>query len=431
MSPSQQLNLIKIAFDEIASAVGKEKEPLVRRTENTDAGRALRLLLDPSVVFHLDKKSLAKQVYLLPSYRFTTIFSVCNYLSEKNGLTDQDIANVQGWIAGLDLGVQDFAREFLAKSIRLGVTVKTLNKCYEEKVPVISCMLANKYFDHASVVEGESFAITEKLDGIRCLAVVRHGERPVLYSRQGQKIEGLSRIEEELLDARNRTGIEFVVDGELLIENRKDKPSKQQYKETTKIVRRKGGKEGIRLYAFDILGIDAFDEQCCDTPYYLRRQKLDTLFCDGKYVQALPILYQGDDIDMIAMHLASQRGMNHEGVMVNLLNAAYVFGRTNHLLKVKVMQDADLRILDVKRGEGKYSATLGALIVDYKGTPVGVGSGLSDEMRWKIWNNPEAYIGRVAKIRFFEETVDKDGVPSIRFPVFEEIREKGKEVSYA
>ena len=431
MTASDQLRFIKYHFDLISAAVGKMKEPVVSRTEGTDAGRALRLLLDPGVVFHLDKKLLSRQVSLLPSYSFTNLFSVCNYLSEKNGVNDQDIANVQNWIKGLEPDLQDFAREFLQKSIRLGVTVKTLNKCFEEKIPVISCMLANKYFEHAHVVEGKNFAVAEKLDGIRCLAVVRKGENPVLYSRQGQKIEGLHQIEEELLAARNRTGMEFVLDGELLVDFRRGKPSKQQYKETTKIVRKKGPKENVVMHAFDIIGVDAFDEQCCEMPYYQRRQKLDTLFMSGRYVVALPLLYVGNDTSQILKHLDLQRKQEHEGVMVNLLDAYYTFGRTNNLLKVKVMQDADLEIVAVKEGEGKFSGTLGALVVNYKGSQVGVGSGLSDEMRREIWKNPEEYIGRVAKIRYFEETVDKNGVKSIRFPVFEEIRELGKEVSYA
>jgi DNA ligase-1 len=95
------------------------------------------------------------------------------------------------------------------------------------------------------------------------------------------------------------------------------------------------------------------------------------------------------------------------------------------------MQDADLKIIGVKEGDGKFRGTLGALVVDYKGSPTGVGSGLTDDIRREIWMHQDQYIGRVAKIRYFEETEDKTGVKSIRFPVFEEIREEGKEVSYA
>ena len=141
--------------------------------------------------------------------------------------------------------------------------------------------------------------------------------------------------------------------------------------------------------------------------------------------------YHGSDTREIIRHLNAQRGLQHEGVMINLADETYQFTRTNALLKVKVMQDCDLEIIGVQEGEGKFAGTLGALTVDYKGTPVGVGSGLSDEMRRAVWANPDAYIGRVATIQYFESTHDKDGKESLRFPVFKELREEGKEVSYS
>lgn len=433
MTASEQLRMIKNDFDRVKSAVGKAKEPIIKSMEGTISGRALRLLLDPAVVLHIDKKSFKKELNILPTRTFPDIFFVCDYLKSLNGLTHQDISNVKAFVKHLDDDVEEFAKEFLCKSLKLGLTLKTLNKCFEsEKIEMISCMLANKYFEHPDVVIGKVFAITEKLDGIRCLAVVRPDEKPVLYSRQGKVITGLHDIERELLEISRKHNDGFVLDGELLIRDRKGIPSKEQYKKTMKIVTSdRDKKPGILFNAFDTVSLDAFDTQSCITPYYLRRQKLEILLDHTINVKPVPILYYGSDTSKIKTLVDEQRAMGHEGVMINLADAFYAFKRTNNLLKVKVMQDADLEILDVKEGEGKFAGTLGALIVNYKGTQVGVGSGLTDEVRREIWRNPSEYIGRVAKIRYFEETEDKNGVKSIRFPVFEEIREIGKEVSYA
>ena len=139
----------------------------------------------------------------------------------------------------------------------------------------------------------------------------------------------------------------------------------------------------------------------------------------------------GGDVSQIQVHLDRQRALQHEGVMLNLLDASYQFTRTNYLLKVKVMNDCDLRIIGVQEGTGRFKGTLGSLVVSYKGNPVGVGSGLSDDMRKNVWNRPDDYIGRVVTIQYFEETKDKTGKLSIRFPVFKELREEGKEVSYS
>lgn len=80
---------------------------------------------------------------------------------------------------------------------------------------------------------------------------------------------------------------------------------------------------------------------------------------------------------------------------------------------------------------GKFKGTLGSIVVDYKGTALGVGSGLSDEDREYLWNHRNEYVGRIATVQYFEETQDSTGKPSLRFPVFKEIREEGKEISYS
>lgn len=127
----------------------------------------------------------------------------------------------------------------------------------------------------------------------------------------------------------------------------------------------------------------------------------------------------------------NQRVLQHEVVMLNLLDAAYQFTRTNQLLKVKGMNDCDLRSVGVEEGKGKFAGTLGSLVVDDKGNPVGAESGLSDDDGAVIWTDPEAYIGRVATIQYFEETNDADGKRSIRFPVLKEFCAEGKEASCA
>lgn len=187
----------------------------------------------------------------------------------------------------------------------------------------------------------------------------------------------------------------------------------------------------VTFNVFDVLEVGAFESRQCDMPYYQRRQKLEAYVRGCDHIKVLPILYHGKDTEMIAHHLNIQRGLGHEGVMINLAMEPYQFTRTNALLKVKVMQDCDLEIIGVQEGQGRFEGTLGALIVDYKGNPVGVGSGLSDEIRAMIWSDPAKYIGRVATIQYFEETNDADGKASIRFPVFRELREEGKEVSYS
>ncbi len=62
--------------------------------------------------------------------------------------------------------------------------------------------------------------------------------------------------------------------------------------------------------------------------------------------------------------------------------------------------------------------TNGLPIINFNGTLVGVGTGLSDDLRAQIWANPKEYIGRMIEVRYQEVTPDG----SLRFPVFLHIR---------
>lgn len=427
----QELEEIRDYFLPIMQSSGKAKEPfIIDCVSHRLPHLALYFLLNPSYVTHVGPKSFEKRKDIEPNKFYESIFDIIDDLKSVPAVNDQMIANIHN--AFWDLGdIKLFAYQFICKDISLGITAKTVNKVMDvEVIPEFRCMLANKYFEHPDKVDGKHFYLTEKLDGIRCIAKVTP-EEVKLFSRQGQPIEGLLDIEAELLETAYRLNKSFAVDGELLVTDRENIPSKEQYKQTTMIVRKDGVKEGITYNVFDILDLDAFENRCCEMPYYQRRQRLETYFLDKTYVKVLPVLYHGKDTSKIMEHLNIQRELEHEGVMINLADEYYQFSRTNALLKVKVMQDCDLEITGVQEGQGKFAGTLGALIVDYKGTPVGVGSGISDELRREIWANQDKYIGRVATIQYFEETHDANGKLSIRFPVFKELREEGKEVSYS
>lgn len=92
----------------------------------------------------------------------------------------------------------------------------------------------------------------------------------------------------------------------------------------------------------------------------------------------------------------------------------------------------DLPIVRCEEGTGRLSGTLGALVLNYKGNEVKVGSGLSDEMREALWNNAENLIGVLCEVKYKEISKDKNtGLESLQFPVFVSLRLDKNEVSYA
>lgn len=432
------MQTIKTIFDQLQSTNSrKEKERiLLDNKDNQDFKTVLHFLLNSYITTGISAKKIAKELNIGISVRIGTLFELLDYIQSNNTGRDVDVAVCQQFMGKFPDELSSFVSDLITKSLKIGIDAKTVNKAYGKGfIPTFECMLAEKYFENTKKVENKEFTLTLKLDGIRCLLIKDNG-KVSLFSRQGQPIEGLSDIESAVAAIPVD---DFVIDGELLIQDITGIPSKEQYKATTKIVRKDGGKSGIAMRAFDMLSISEFKNQNCESTFLERRDNLHTLLSllnenkpiDKQFIIELPALYSGTDTEMITKILDEVRADGQEGVMININDTPYEFKRTTNLLKVKVMQDCDLMIIRFEEGSGRLAGTLGRINVDYKGNALGVGGGFSDADRAYFWANQQSLIGRVVKVQYFEETQDKDGVKSLRFPVFKELREEGKEVSYS
>lgn len=97
----------------------------------------------------------------------------------------------------------------------------------------------------------------------------------------------------------------------------------------------------------------------------------------------------------------------------------YSEGNRCNQVKEKPMRTADLVILGVTEGEGKYKGQIGAISVGLMGQEFATCSGFTDEVRRQISENPEAYIGKVVEIQY-----QKMGTGGrLRHPVFVQFRE--------
>lgn len=101
-----------------------------------------------------------------------------------------------------------------------------------------------------------------------------------------------------------------------------------------------------------------------------------------------------------------------------------------HFFYYYKMNSCDIKCTGIEEGSGRNKGTLGALVCDYKGNKVNVGSGFSDEDRKRIWQHPEDVIDKIITVKYKEETKNKDGGISIQFPVFETVRFDKNEPSY-
>jgi DNA ligase-1 len=426
---------VKKIFEQIQATSGKlDKEQIIRdNKDNIDFSTALHFLLNSFIVTGLSSKKINKKISVEPTENFKDGLEVMIYLNRFNTGTDEIISNVQNFINNQPEDMREFYTGLFTKSLKLGCAESTVNKAFGKQfVPQFKIQLADKYFDNVDRVDGKSFTLTTKLDGIRAI-IIRENEKISIFSRQGQPIEGLVDIETELL---NHSTKRFVLDGELLITDTDNLESKDQYKATTKIVRKDGIKTGITFRAFDILTVDEFQNQKCDTEYKMRRKALELTFGNREFVKVLPVLYSGDDMSQIAAHLDKAKSNGDEGIMLNLNNGLYEFKRSKNLLKVKVMMDSDLRVIGVYEGTGKYKGKLGGIEVEFihndKVWQCNCGSGFCDEERELYWNQPDLLIRKIVTIQYFEITQNDSGGFGLRFPIWVgRIRHDKKEISMA
>ena len=134
-------------------------------------------------------------------------------------------------------------------------------------------------------------------------------------------------------------------------------------------------------------------------------------------------------MDEILEILDEYRNKGAEGLMINL-DDVYYFKRTKSLIKLKVMSTIDLRVVGFEEGNNKNKGKLGAVLVKYKDNIVKVGSGWVDSDREEVWNNQDKYLGKILEISYFEETTNKDGSCSLRFPIAKRWRFDKDEESY-
>lgn len=433
------LEIVEIIEELRATRSINEKMAILERNkDNKELQTILELTYNPFKKYKITEKSLKEKDTNGYTYRnlmdLTSGLSMSG-LSDMTGIDDMTRNMVSDFILRTDEEIRDLYRCVILKDLRIGINASTINKVWNGLIPSsetgveIKPMLASK-FDFEKPPKGE-FIVTEKLDGIRCIAICKE-ETVELYTRQGKLIKGCLEIEEDLMEIREYLGYDIVFDGELLA---KDCDYSSVYKETTKRVKNKKEiKTGIKYVMFDSIDLIEFVSKRCYTDALSRYSRLIKLNEKGvnelSSVDVLEPLYIGDNTENLLVLLEEYKSKGAEGLMVSMCDGFYDFKRSKNLLKVKVMQTADLRIVGFEEGQGRNEGKLGALLVDFKGNTVGVGSGFTDFDREYIWNNQHLYLGRVVEVSYFEISKNKDGKESLRFPVFKEIREFGKEVSY-
>ncbi len=405
------------------SSLNDKKAIITANKDNELFKECLKFLLDGNVTTGIAEKKYDTVKVITPDWIHNDVNQefkeLLNYIKQHNTGREDDIIQAKAWCYDFDEDIKKFVRGMIIKNIKLGADAKLVNKCIPGLIPTFDVMLGTP-IDKVKLKGNEWISISRKLNGTRCAFV---GDK--CMTRQGKEYKGLDHIISDL----HRLGLQnCFVDGELLYKNKEGLSDSEAFQKGTGIAMSKeDDKSNLKLVIFDVFPLEEFWTGKSKDSYYKRKQFLleikedIEMFDEVKNVEVVQMCYEGTDHSQIWKWLDYAEENDWEGIILNL-DMPYECKRTKNLIKVKKFFSCDIKCTGIEEGAGRNKGTLGALVCDYKGFPVNVGSGFSDEDRKRIWQHPEDVIGKIVTVKYKEETKNKDGGISIQFPVFETVR---------
>lgn len=388
-----------------------------------------RFLLDPAIVTGLSDAKINKKVTAKPDIDIQ--YLSCGYLyimgAGHNTGSDTSIATIQNYLHK-NPEYEEFLKRLFTKNLPIGVEAATVNKVYGEEIIPVWEVQQGYPIDKYKFRKGELIFASRKLNGSR--GTYFKGD---IISRQAQKFDGLDHI---IKDIEKIIGTDYAVDGELIRRNIDGLTDGQNFRETISILNSDGNdKSLIKFVIFDIVPVDEFEMDACTENYSVRKKRLldlkNKIQKNGtQNIEVVQMVYEGTDVNDVYDWLDYAVRHDWEGLVVNR-QVPYRRTRHNGCLKVKRFYTVDLRITAIEEGQNRLAGTMGALVVDYKGNELRIGSGFDDATRAAVWANPDNYIGKIVECKYKEVTMDKKtGLESLQFPTFVRFRDDKNEVSY-
>jgi DNA ligase-1 len=337
----------------------------------------------------------------------------------------------------MDEWQQDLVFCILDKNLKTRTGADLINKAISGCVPTFKVALANSYDKQKSKVDfnEQTWFASQKLDGVRCLAIVDENGTCNFYSRQGKTFDTLDVLKNEI-ESLNLCNVVF--DGEICIV---DDKGVEDFQGIMKEIKRKDHTiKNPKYKVFDYLMLEEFDNQESKrtlsdrlTTFNMLYSEFVSFYCPYSIDKLEQWKVKSEDHFQELAELATKN--NWEGLILRK-DCEYKGKRSNDLLKVKKFFDEEYIVKSIESAVHRVivdgleveEEMLSNIVIEHKGCDVGVGSGFNQEERRKYFNNPESIIGKTITVQYFEETLNQDGCHSLRFPVVKHVYENGRTV---
>jgi ATP-dependent DNA ligase len=270
-------------------------------------------------------------------------------------------------------------------------------------------MLAHKYEDKFSKMDFP-VASQPKLDGARCNAMLVEGEVKI-YSRSCKEYVSCPHISEALTEYLSNNP-SIILDGELY-----NHDLKHDFEQIMSLIRQtkpqtrdfERSKELVQFHIYDI-----YDKNMPELSFGGRFLTINSLKINNESIKFVPTYTAKTQEDLDSLY-QSYTEQGYEGQMVRNWYSSYkVDGRSSDLLKRKEFYDNEFEIIEFEEGEAAWAGKAKKVYVKLdNGNVCGCGIRGSFDYCEELFKNKDKYVGKLATVRYFEET--KDGM--LRFPV--------------
>ena len=425
----QELLLTKNFVDESNSTnSNSDKLAVIEKYKNQpDVLKVLQYTYDTFKQYGVTSANCKKRSDLcLPFTPYSNIFELLDALASRE-LTGHDaIETVNGFVEE-NKTYEDIIWNIIDRNLKTRSTVSMINKAIPGLIPTFDVALAKAYDEKTQkkVDWEDGWFVSRKLDGVRCLTVIDMFGEVKFFSRQGKEFLTLDNLKKDI-KALGLTNT--VLDGEVCIV---DENGNEDFAGIIKEIKRKDHTiEKPFYWMFDMLDLEDFNDKTSQDTFGMRISKLLDLTL-GKSNKFIGVLYQERCTDHIFSEMmAKSKANGWEGLMLRK-NTTYKGKRSADILKVKQMFDDEYVVVDLENdyhrvivdGQEIEEMMLKNVIIEHKGNRVQVGSGFSHEQRRHFYENPDEILGKQITVQYFEETTNKNGTHSLRFPVIKAVYE--------
>ena len=366
----------------------------------------------------------------LVKYGYSDLFKLLDDLSIRFITGHTAISLVNGFVEA-NKKHEDLIFSIIDRNLKTRSTTSMINKVIPGLIPTFDVALANSYDEKTAkkVDFNDTWFVSRKLDGCRCICIINEDGEPTYFSRAGNEFLTLKNLDAEIISLGLKN---MVIDGEICM---LDANGNENFQGIIKEIKRKDHTiENPFFYMFDLLTMEEFINKEGTTQFAIRNVQLDNLFFQREFnhIDYLPQTILIDE-QMLMFHVSAAKENGWEGLMLRK-DAPYQGKRSNDVLKVKQFYDAEYVVVDIENavnrvivdGKEVEELMMRNVVIEHKGYRVQVGSGFNHEQKRYYFENPNEIIGKQITVQFFEESFTDKGI-SLRFPTVKAIYENGRD----